>query len=292
MFCQKCGAQCADGVAFCQKCGALLNQSAVLPQQSAQAEPQPGQQQPIQQPVQQPYAQPQQPYGMPQQPMYYGVPAKQPMSKGVLAALISAGVIIVALVAVLLVVLLGGDTNDNRRYDDDDDPSVTESTKKTSKTEKTQKTQKTQKNEPDAPVRSKNYEDLAEELAELLETGDVDTLIDHLPDEAVDYIVMDNGYSGVREWKTELEESFAELAETGEISCRVGGYWEVYEGDYDEIVEFYDDVLGLEVESAILVGIEQEIEYYYEEEWDSYTEEFYLVEIDGVWYIEGIELFS
>ena len=281
MFCKKCGFQCGDGAVFCQKCGTPIEaeqQPVHQPQQPVQ-EPiytAPAQQpQPMQQTIQQP---------QPMQPPYYGMPDKQPMSKGVLATIIGGAVAIVALVAVLLIVLLG-DSNNSNSNRDDDDPSVT-----TSKTEKTSKTNKNN-NSGDA-------EDVAAAFADAMINGDADSIFDLLHEDTIDYVVDYAGYSSRRDMVSDLDEQWTDdVAEMEDYGIRfrfdyaVGRSESVDDDELDDIATYYDEEFGLEVESAVLIEVELIVEMDYGDGWEKDSSDFdvYVFEIDGDWYLDAVE---
>lgn len=111
MFCNKCGAQLPDGVAFCSYCG---NQLTAQPQQPEQPT-QPQYQQPVQpqyeQPMQQPIQQPYQPAPMPQP-----LPPKK-SNKGIIIGIVA----VVLVIAIVVGVLFGTGVIGGKSKDDGDD---------------------------------------------------------------------------------------------------------------------------------------------------------------------------
>lgn len=121
MFCNKCGAQLPDGVAFCSYCG---NQLTAQPQQPEQPT-QPQYQQPVQpqyeQPMQQPIQQPYQPAPMPQP-----LPPKK-SNKGIIIGIVAVVLVIAIVVGVLFGTgVIGGKSKDDG--DDKDDKTTTSQT--------------------------------------------------------------------------------------------------------------------------------------------------------------------
>lgn len=111
MFCNKCGAQLPDGVAFCSYCG---NQLTAQPQQPEQPT-QPQYQQPVQpqyeQPMQQPIQQPYQPAPMPQP-----LPPKK-SNNGIIIGIVA----VVLVIAIVVGVLFGTGVIGGKSKDDGDD---------------------------------------------------------------------------------------------------------------------------------------------------------------------------
>lgn len=112
MFCNKCGAQLPDGVAFCSYCGNQLTPQPQQPEQPTQPQ--------YEQPTQPLYQQPVQPqYDQPMQQPYQPAPMPQPLppkksNKGLIIGIVAAILVIAIVVGVLFGTgVIGGKSKDD-----------------------------------------------------------------------------------------------------------------------------------------------------------------------------------
>lgn len=146
-----------------------------------------------------------------------------------------------------------------------------------------------------------SYEDTISKFVQAQADMDIRAMLDLMPEQFVTYTLEEEGYSQeeLDEFIAEFDEYFQEakeylteyLGEDWEATYQIASEENYLEEDLEDVNEYYKD-LGLDLEVTAAKEVELVVEYKGTEDSETMDLDMYLVEIDGVWYIDFETLYE